>query len=133
MKSNKNQIHQWHCLDAKNVPVGRLASKIANLLRGKNKVIFRLNLDIGDHVVVINVSDIVLTGNKSADKKYYSHSGYPGNLKTRQIFDIGLTNVLKRSVTGMLPNNKLNQIWLKRLHIYAGPDHPHQANLANKQ
>lgn len=133
MKLNNNQIHQWHCLDAKDVPVGRLATKIANILRGKNKVNFRLNLDVGDHVVVINVAKIALTGNKLADKKYYSHSGYLGNLKTRQISDIGLINVLEKAVTGMLPNNKLNQLWLKRLHIYAGHDHPHQANLANKQ
>ena len=132
MNKTNTQLHEWHCLDAKNIPVGRLATQISNLLRGKGKVTFRPNVDGGDHVVVINVDNIALTGNKLADKKYYSHSGYPGNLRTRQISDVGLSNVLERAVFGMLPKNKLHPLWMKRLHIYPGSDHPHQANLANK-
>lgn len=132
MNKTNNQLHRWHCLDANNVPVGRLATKIASLLRGKDKVIFRPNIDVGDHVVVINTESIALTGNKLSDKKYYSHSGYLGNLKTYRISDIGLVNVLTKAVFGMLPKNKLRPLWIKRLHIYPGSEHPHLANLANK-
>ena len=129
-KESSQKKREWHILDASGKPMGRLASEVSQLVRGKNKIEFIRNQDVGDHVVVINVSNIVLTGNKKAEKRYYSHSKYLGNLKEKTIEQIGIKQAFTKSVFGMLPSNKLRREWMKRLHIYEGSDHPHKANIA---
>lgn len=124
----------WHLIDAKDVVLGRFSTVVATLLRGKGKVSFVTYLDCGDHVVVINAAQVKLTGNKLRDKTYYHHSGYPGGLKTELVSAVLRTKperVVEMSVKGMLPKNKLQNEWMKRLHVYAGGEHPHGANLAN--
>ena len=125
---------QWHILDARDQVVGRLSTKIANLLRGKMKPEFVAYLDCGDHVVVINAAKVVFTGNKLANKKYYYHTWHPGGLKTTSASNLMLTRpetIIENAVKGMLPKNKLQNEWFKRLHVYSGSEHPHQANVAN--
>ena len=124
----------WHLIDAKDIVLGRFSTVVATLLRGKGKVSFVTYLDCGDHVVVINAAQVKLTGNKLRDKTYYHHSGYPGGLKTELISAVLRTKperIVEMSVKGMLPKNKLQNEWMKRLHVYAGSEHPHGANLAN--
>lgn len=134
VKNKPNQFRQpeWYLIDATSKPLGKIATEASILLRGKQKVSFKDYLDCGDHVVIINAARLYLSGSKLSDKKYYSHSGYPGRLKVRSVTDIGFSEAIKKAVYNMLPKNKLRPIWLKRLHIYEGPDHPHQANLAVK-
>ena len=136
MKTSHIRKHepQWHILDAQDQVVGRLATRVAGLLRGKSKVEFVNNMDCGDHVVVINASGVVFTGNKLESKKYYHHSWFPGGLKTKAAKDVMETKpqqVVEYAVKGMLPKNKLQNEWMKRLHVYATADHPHQANIAH--
>ena len=125
-----NQIaRDWYLIDAKDKVLGRLSTSVANLLRGKGKVNFVPNMDLGDYVVVINARNIKLTGNKLNDKKYYSHTGYLGNLKTKTMSDLMKTTpeeVIKMSIQGMLPKNKLNTSFMDRLKVYADSEHPHQ-------
>jgi large subunit ribosomal protein L13 len=121
---------QWHVIDATDVVLGRLATQTATLLRGKHKPQYTPHLDTGDFVVVINASKIALTGNKRETKKVYSHSGYPGGLRERTIgdeLDKRPERVIERAVKGMLPKNTLGRKQLSKLKVYAGPDHPHQA------
>ena len=121
---------QWHVIDASDVVLGRLATHAATLLRGKHKPTFAPHVDTGDFVVVVNAEKIAVTGNKRADKKYYRHSGYPGGLKTRTLNDMlerRPEEVLRLAVKGMLPRNRLARKQLTKLKIYAGPEHPHQA------
>ena len=124
----------WHVIDAKDVVLGRFCTRVADLLRGKYKVAFVPYMDCGDHVVIINASQVKLTGNKLRDKTYYHHSAYPGGLKSELLSSILRTSperIVQMSVKGMLPKNKLQNEWMKRLHVYAGVVHPHGANLAN--
>lgn len=124
----------WHIIDAESQVVGRLATKIADLLRGKSKPEFVLNMDCGDHVVVINADKVIFTGAKWDDKKYYHHTRFPGGLKeitARRALETKPEFILENAVKGMLPKNKLQNEWMKRLHVYAGTEHPHQANVAN--
>ena len=110
--------------------LGRLATQIADRLRGKGKAEFTPHVDTGDFVVVINAEKIHVTGNKLEDKKYYKHSGYPGGLRTRSLreqLDRRPTEVLRVAVKGMLPRNRLGRAQLTKLKIYAGPEHPHEA------
>ncbi|MCD6545953.1 MAG: 50S ribosomal protein L13, partial [Thermotogae bacterium] len=110
--------------------LGRLASKIATILQGKNKPEYSPNSDCGDYVIVTNCEKIILTGKKLKDKKYYRHSGYLGNLKVKTAGEILEKNpefLIKQAVKGMLPKNKLGRRMLKKLKVYAGPEHPHQA------
>lgn len=122
--------HQWFVVDAENAVLGRLATQIANVLRGKHKPIFTPSVDTGDFVVVVNAEKIALTGNKVANKTYYSHSGFPGGIKSITAGEL-LTKkpeeVLKKAVRGMLPKNKLARHMLKKLKIYSGGAHPHEA------
>ncbi len=121
---------QWHVIDATDVVLGRLASRSAILLRGKHKPQFAPHLDTGDFVVVINAGKIALSGNKRETKKVYRHSGYPGGLRERTIgdeLDRHPERVIERAVRGMLPKNTLGRKQLTKLKVYAGPDHPHQA------
>lgn len=107
-----------HKIDASGKVLGRLSVEIANLLRGKNKVDFSLNIDNGDQVIVFNSNNIKITGRKVETKKYYRHSGYLGNLKEKSYTQVPSNKILYLSVRGMLPDNKLRQRWLKRLKIY---------------
>ena len=122
--------HNWVIVDATDKVLGRLASKIADKLRGKDKPIYTPHIDCGDFVVVVNAEKIKVTGNKFEDKKYYSHSSYPGGLKTKTFKDMNSTKperVIELAVKGMLPKNKLSNQIIKKLKIYAGTEHPHEA------
>lgn len=122
-----------HKINAEGEILGRLAVKVADLLRGKHKVEFTVQSDVGDQVVIYNASNIYVTGRKLENKKYYRHSGYIGNLKTAALKDIKLGNALKLAVSGMLPKNKLRSRWLKRLKIYEGEIATRPAkNITNK-
>jgi len=121
---------EWWVVDAEGKNLGRLASRIAQLLRGKHKPIYSPHLDVGDFVIVTNASRIEVTGRKLDQKVYYRHSGYPGGLKAvtlREQLERHPTRVLRSAVRGMLPKNRLGRKMLKKLRIYAGPEHPHQA------
>lgn len=136
MKTSDIRKHepQWYLLDADTQIVGRLATKAANLLRGKAKTTFENYLDCGDHVVIINAAKLVMTGKKLEEKKYYHHSWFPGGLKTttaKVLMETKPDQIIVTAVKGMLPKNKLQNEWLKRLHVYAGSDHPHQANVSS--
>jgi large subunit ribosomal protein L13 len=120
----------WLVVDAAGKTLGRLATQIADLLRGKGKPEYTPHVDTGDFVVVINAEKIAVTGNKLADKRYYRHSGYPGGLKSRTLQDMlerQPEEVIRRAVRGMMPRNRLARKQLTKLKVYAGPDHPHAA------
>ncbi|MFQ5721098.1 MAG: 50S ribosomal protein L13 [Candidatus Aminicenantales bacterium] len=127
----KNEIeHKWWLIDAEGKVLGRLATEIAILLRGKRNPKYVDFLDSGDFVVVVNAEKVKITGRKMEQKKYYSHSGYPGGLKERtlkQIIEKKPEEVIKKAVWGMIPKNKLGRAIYKKLKVYRGPDHPHQA------
>jgi large subunit ribosomal protein L13 len=121
---------RWLVVDAKGQPVGRLAADVAALLRGKHKPTFTPHVDTGDHVVVINAADLVLTGNKAEREMRHRHSGYPGGLKSEPygaLFQRDPERAFRVVVRGMLPHNPLGRQMLRKLKVYAGPDHPHQA------
>lgn len=121
---------QWYVVDAKGKTLGRLATKVASVLKGKHKVIYTPHLDVGDHVIITNAQDIVLTGNKKENKVYYRHTGYPGGLRTvtaAEVLEKNPERVVKAAVWGMLPHNRLGRQMFRKLKVYAGPEHPHQA------
>jgi large subunit ribosomal protein L13 len=121
---------EWLVIDAKDQTLGRLATQIAHILRGKHKPIFSPHMDVGDFVIVINCEKIHVTGNKLDAKRYYRHSGYPGGIRSvtlRQQLDRFPDRVIRTAVRGMLPKNKLGRQMIKKLKIYAGDNHPHQA------
>jgi large subunit ribosomal protein L13 len=128
-KPGEIQRH-WHVIDASDIVLGRLASHAATLLRGKHKPIFAPHVDTGDFVIVVNAGKVALTGNKRQTKVAYRHSGYPGGLK-KVSYDVLLTKRPERAVElavkGMLPHNKLGRRLIKKLKVYAGPEHPHAA------
>lgn len=120
----------WYLVDAQDLVLGRLATVVANVLRGKNKAIFTPSVDTGDFVIVVNAEKIALTGRKLADKIYYSHSGFPGGLKeitAGKLLEKSPEDIIKKAVKGMLPKNKLSRHMLKKLKVYAGSSHPHDA------
>jgi large subunit ribosomal protein L13 len=126
---------KWYLVDAENRILGRLATEIAHRLRGKHKPIFTPHADTGDFIVVINADKITLKGSKLDKKIYYRHSGYMGGLKTipaRRLLEKKPEEVLRLAVKGMLPKNSLGRRQLKKLKIYTGPDHPHQAQEPEK-
>jgi large subunit ribosomal protein L13 len=126
----ENVKRDWYLVDAQNLVLGRLASQVANVLRGKNKAIFTPSVDTGDFVIVVNAEKISLTGRKLADKMYYNHSGFPGGLKeitAEKLLEKRPEEIIRRAVKGMLPKNKLSRHMLKKLKIYAGASHPHDA------
>lgn len=130
----QQQGKQWHLLDATDQTLGRLASRIAGILSGKRRADFSPNLDMGDFVVVINAERISVTGRKREQKVYYRHSGYPGGLREKTLqaqLDEHPDRVLRLAVKGMLPRNKIGRRSLRRLHVYAGPQHPHAAQLSS--
>ena len=121
---------QWHVIDATGVPVGRLASGVAQLLMGKHKPTYTPFLDVGDHVIVINAGKVALKGNKADDKMYRHHSGWPGGLKETRARDLLAKNperLVELAIKGMLPKSKLGRAMGGKLKVYAGADHPHQA------
>ena len=118
----------WWLVDASSLPLGRLASEIARVLRGKHKPTFAPHMDMGDYVVVVNASKVAITGGKSDQKSYYRHSGYPGGLTEQSFTELLETHpdrVIEKAVRGMLPKNRLGRKMGKKLKVYGGPDHPH--------
>lgn len=121
---------KWYIIDAKNLVLGRLSSKIAIKLRGKDKPDFTPHIDNGDFVIVINADKIKVTGRKLDDKKYYRHTGYPGGIKEinlKKLLETHPERVIYHAVKGMLPKTRLGRAQLKKLKVYAGTEHPHQA------
>ena len=121
---------EWCVVDATDKTLGRLATQLAHRLRGKHKPEFTPNMDTGDHMVVINAEKIKVTGNKLEDKIYYHHTGYIGNLKSinlGKLLDTHPERVIQKAVKGMLPKNPLGRAMYRKLHVYAGPEHPHAA------
>ena len=120
----------WYLIDADGLVLGRLAALVADRLRGKHKAIYTPHLDCGDHIVVVNAEKVALTGNKRAEKTYYRHTGHPGGIKQRtaaQILDSARPEqLIEKAVERMLPKNVLGRQQLKKLHVYSGPEHPHQ-------
>ena len=121
---------KWHVIDAEGQTLGRLATEIARLLRGKNKPQYTPHVDTGDFVVVVNAEKIVVTGRKAEQKVYYRHTGYPGGLKETSyetMLERKPTEILRKAVRGMMPRTRLGRQQLRKLKIYAGPEHPHEA------
>jgi large subunit ribosomal protein L13 len=121
---------EWFLVDAQDLVLGRMATRIADVLRGKNKPIFTPSVDTGDFVIVVNADKVAFTGKKLSDKMYYSHSGYPGGIKSISAGELQQKKpgeVIRIAVKGMLPKNKLARHMLNKLKIYSGPDHPHEA------
>jgi len=121
---------QWYVIDATDVVLGRLASQVATLLRGKHKPIYAPHVDTGDFVIVVNADKVALTGNKREQKRAYRHSGYPGGLRSITYKDFLAKHperAVEKAIKGMLPKNSLGRRMFKKVKVYAGPDHPHQA------
>jgi len=121
---------QWHVIDATDVVLGRLATQAATLLRGKHKPIYAPHLDTGDFVVIVNADKVALTGNKRETKIAYRHSGFPGGLRATSYTDLldrHPEKAVEKAIKGMLPHNSLGRTMLSKLKVYAGPEHPHQA------
>jgi len=129
--AKKNDINRhWYLVDAQNKTLGRLSTEIANHLRGKHKPIYTPHVDTGDYIVVVNASKIRVTGKKMTDKVYYKHTGYIGNLKSENLETMlkkSPERVLMKSVRGMLPKTKLGSVMIKKLRVFAGPEHTHVA------
>lgn len=121
---------KWYIIDAEGKTLGRLASLAANMLRGKHKPEYTPHIDTGDFIIVINAEKIQVTGRKETDKKYYHHTGYPGGLKSISFKDLMIKNpvaAIEKAVKGMLPHNTLGQEQFNKLKVYAGSEHPHEA------
>jgi large subunit ribosomal protein L13 len=122
----------WHVVDADGMVLGRLSTEVANLLRGKHKPTYTPHLDTGDHVIVINADKVVLTSSKADSKMVYRHSGYPGGLKSTTYAEMLRTKpeeAVRRTIRGMIPKNRLGRQMLTKLKVYAGPTHPHSAQM----
>ncbi len=121
---------EWHVVDAEGVILGRLATEVARLLRGKHKPTFAPHIDTGDHVIIVNADKIVLSRDKAESKRLYRHSGYPGGIKSESFAELlgrKPADAVRRSVKGMLPKGPLGRQQMTKLKVYAGPDHPHAA------
>jgi len=130
MPHKKDIVQKWWLIDAEGKVLGRLATEIAVLLQGKRNPAFVRFMDSGDFVIVINAEKVVVTGNKLEQKKYYSHSGYPGGIREKtmkELLEKSPEDVIRKAVRGMIPKNKLGRALVKKLKVYPGPDHPHQA------
>jgi large subunit ribosomal protein L13 len=120
----------WYVVDAEGKTLGRLATQIANVLRGKHKPTYTPHVDVGDFVIVVNAEKVAVTGDKREKKLYWRHSGYPGGIRSRTLGDLlekRPEEVIRKAVKGMLPRNRLARQQLRKLKVYAGPEHPHQA------
>jgi large subunit ribosomal protein L13 len=132
----KDVERQWHVIDASGKTLGRLATQIANLLMGKHKPMYVSYLDTGDYVIVLNAAKIRVTGEKAKQKTYYRHSGYPGGLRAETLEEMLAahpTRVIEHAVKGMLPHNRLGRAMFKKLKVYVGDSHPHQAQVAGME
>ena len=130
MPHKKDIVQKWWLIDAEGKVLGRLATEIAVLLQGKKNPAFVRFMDSGDFVIVVNAEKVVVTGNKLEQKKYYSHSGYPGGIREntmKELLKKSPEDVIRKAVRGMIPKNKLGRALVKKLKVYPGPDHPHQA------
>jgi len=123
----KEQDRKWFVVDADGKVLGRLAARVADILRGKHRATFSPHMDTGDHVIILNSQKIKVTGTKSEQKMYYSHSQYPGSLKLTALKDMKSDEVFEEAVRGMLPKNKLRDGFMKKLHVYEGTEHQHEA------
>lgn len=131
--STRDVDRRWHVIDAADRPLGRVATEVATLLRGKHKPQFHPSQDVGDFVIVVNAKQVVATGRKLEQKMYYRHSGYPGGLQAVPLKDMLAKRperVIEHAVRGMLPKNRLGKKQYGHLRVYAGPDHPHQGQIA---
>jgi large subunit ribosomal protein L13 len=136
MQKTADVKREWHLVDAKDQILGRLASEIAQKLIGKSKPTYTPHIDGGDHVVVINASEIAVTGNKEESKMYYRHSGFPGGLKEKSLGDLKRTyptRIIEKAVFNMLPKNKLRSGRMTRLKVYADADHKHESQLKGQK
>ena len=130
MANASNIERKWYVIDAKGKPLGRVASKAAVLLKGKHKATYTPHVDCGDNVIIINAKEVTLTGNKLENKIYYNHSGYTGGLRERtakEMIEKYPVEMVERAVKGMLPKNRLGRAMYKKLFVYEGADHKHQA------
>ncbi|MDH4143613.1 MAG: 50S ribosomal protein L13 [Acidimicrobiia bacterium] len=121
---------EWFVIDADGLVLGRLATEVARILRGKHKPTFVPHMDVGDHVIIVNADKIVLTADKASTKQVYRHSGYPGGIKSStyaHLLETKPAEAVRRTIKGMLPKNRLGRAMSTKLKIYAGPDHPHAA------
>ena len=130
MEKKETVKRNWYVIDAEGVTLGKLAVEVANLLRGKGKVTYTPHIDCGDFVIVTNANKVTLSGNKLSDKMYYNHSGYPGGLRERnaqEMIEKYPEEMIERAVKGMLPKGRLGRAQIKKLFVYAGPDHEQAA------
>ena len=130
MQKKEDVVRDWYVIDAKDMPLGRVASKAARMLEGKHKATYTPHVDCGDNIIIINASEVVLTGNKLNDKKYYDHSRYVGGLRERTAKEMKENypeEMIERAVKGMLPKGRLGRQMYKKLYVYAGAEHPHMA------
>lgn len=130
MQKKETVERKWYVINAEGKPLGRVASKAAHILRGKHKATYTPHIDCGDYVIIVNASKVLLTGNKLEDKKYYSHSQYPGGLRTRtakEMIEKYPEEMVEKAVKGMLPKTRLGRAMYKKLFVYAGSDHKHMA------
>ena len=130
MQTKETVERKWYVIDAADKPLGRVATKAATILRGKHKATFTPHIDCGDYVIIINADKVKLTGNKIKDKMYYNHSGFPGGLRTRNaktMLESYPVEMVERAVNGMLPNGPLGRQMYRKLFVYAGSEHKHEA------
>ena len=130
MQKKEDVVRNWYVIDAENVNLGRLATRVADVLRGKHKPTFTPHIDCGDYVIVVNASKVNLTGNKLNDKIYYNHSGYTGGLRERTAKEMKenySVEMIERAVKGMIPHTRLGRQVAKKLFVYEGAEHPHMA------
>lgn len=135
MQRKEDVVRDWYVVDAEGETLGRLATKVANVLRGKHKPTYTPHVDGGDYVIIVNAEKIVLTGNKLNDKIYYNHSRYTGGLRERtakEMVEKYPTQMIERAVKGMLPKGRLGRQMYKKLFVYAGENHPHSAQQPKK-
>ena len=130
MQTKETVERKWYVIDAADKPLGRVATKAATILRGKHKATYTPHVDCGDNIIIINASEVLLTGNKLEDKKYYDHSRYVGGLRERTAKEMKANypeEMMERAIKGMLPKGRLGRQMYKKLHVYAGSEHPHTA------
>ena len=135
MQKKEEVVRNWYVIDSEGISLGRLAAKVANVLRGKHKPTYTPHVDCGDFVVVVNASKVNLTGNKMTDKIYYDHSGYTGGLRERtakEMIENYPVEMVERAVKGMLPKTRLGRQMYKKLFVYEGSEHPHMAQKPEK-
>lgn len=130
MQTNESVERKWYVIDAEDLVLGRMASDVAVVLKGKHKPTFTPHIDGGDYVIIVNAEKVALTGKKWSDKLYYRHSGYSGGLKVRtatEMLEKQPQKIVEKAIRGMLPKGKLGDDMYRRLYVYVGPNHPHQA------